>query len=244
MPPKTTLITGAGRRLGAAISEALHGSGHNVILHYRQSAADAEVLCRALNARRPDSARTLRGDLQDTATLEELVDRAADFWNGLTALVNNASGFYATPFGDISEEQWNDLMGSNLKGPFFLSQAAARYLRTEHGAIVNIIDVHAERMLKDFPVYSIAKAGLAAMTKSLAKELAPWVRVNGVAPGAILWPEKPMESSEQDTVVERIPLKRTGKPEDIAQAVVYFVDEAHYVTGQVLFVDGGRSLFS
>lgn len=244
MAGPTALVTGAGRRLGAAIAEALHGAGYTLALHYRNSSAEAEALCRRLNERRADSARTLPGDLRQTDSLRAMVDRAAGFWNGLTTLVNNASGFYPTPFGQVDATQWTDLMDSNLTGPFFLSQAAAPYLREQQGSIVNIVDIHAERMLKDYPVYSIAKAGLVAMTKSLAKELAPRVRVNAVAPGAILWPESNAEEVDRSAVLERILLGRTGRPEDVARAVVYFAVEAEYVTGQILAVDGGRTLFS
>jgi pteridine reductase len=244
MTGHTALVTGAGRRLGAAIAEALHGAGYTLALHYRNSSAEAEALCRRLNERRADSARTLQGDLVQTDSLAALVDRAAGFWSGLTTLVNNASGFYPTPFGQVDATQWTDLLASNLTAPFFLSQAAAPYLRVRQGSIVNIVDIHAERMLKDYPVYSIAKAGLVAMTKSLAKELAPRVRVNAVAPGAILWPESNEEEVDRSAVLERILLGRTGRPEDVARAVVYLAVEAEYVTGQILAVDGGRTLFS
>lgn len=243
MAAKSVLITGAGKRLGAAIAGAFHGSGYNVILHYRQSSTEAEALKCRLNSQRSDSAITLQADLLETASLPVLVKQAAAFWGGLDALVNNASAFYPTPFGKVTEEQWRELIGSNLQAPFFLSQAAAPYLRRRQGAIVNIGDIHAERMLKDYPVYSIAKAALHAMTRSLAKELAPEIRVNGVAPGAILWPETEMGAGEQGAVLERIPLGRIGRPEDVARAVLYLVDEAPYVTGQMLPVDGGRTLF-
>lgn len=244
MGRKTALITGAAKRLGAAIAIEFHRAGYNVALHYRHSGTEVEALVQALNDRRPGGAIALQCDLLDTAALGPMVDRAAARWHGLDALINNASAFYATPFGEISEPQWEDLIGSNVKAPFFLSQAAAAYLRDRDGAIVNIGDIHADRMRKDFPVYSIAKAALHATTRSLAKELAPRVRVNAVAPGAILWPEAGVERDEQRAVLERIPLGRLGQPEDIASAVVYLADRARYVTGQILAVDGGRSVYA
>jgi pteridine reductase len=242
--PKVALITGAGRRLGAAISEALHGVGYHVVLHYRQSAGDAETLCSRLNRRREHSAFTVQGDLRETEQLGELVNRAANFRGGITALVNNASAFYPTPFPVATTANWDDLLTTNLKAPFFLAQAAAPYLARDGGTIVNIGDIHAERTLKDFSIYSITKAGLGALTKSLAKELAPEVRVNGIAPGAILWPESAADPDTEQSVLERIPLGRTGCAADIAEAVVFLVDRAPYVTGQMLSVDGGRTLFS
>lgn len=241
---KSVLITGAAKRLGAAIALEFHRAGYDVILHYRHSGTEVEVLSTGLNQERPHSAITLQGDLLQTVSLGALIERAVAFRGRLDALINNASAFYPTPLGRVTEAQWDELIGSNLRAPFFLSQAGAPYLRSTRGAIVNIGDVHAERMLKDFPVYSIAKAALHTMTRSLAKELAPDVRVNGVAPGAILWPERPMAAGEQEVVVEQIPLGRIGRPEDIARAVFYLADEAPYVTGQILSVDGGRSLFS
>ncbi len=243
MSIKAVLITGAAKRLGAALAAAFHRSGYNVILHYHRSCNEADALQRRLHLQRPGSVATLQGDLRDTTHLDALIERAAGFWDGLNVLVNNAAAFYPTPFGQVTEDDWNDLMGSNLRAPFFLSQAAAPHLRKAHGTIVNIGDIHAERMLKDYPVYSVAKAALHALTRSLAKELAPDVRVNGVAPGAILWPETAMDEDAQRIVLERIPLGRIGQPEDIARAVMYLIEEGPYVTGQILSVDGGRTLF-
>ncbi|QSA99184.1 pteridine reductase [Methylococcus sp. EFPC2] len=243
MPPKNILITGAARRIGAAIACELHAAGHNLILHYGRSRDEAEALAEELNRMRRNSAMPLQADLVNIASLPALVEAAVGRWGGLDALVNNASSFFPTPLGTVSETQWDELLGSNLKAPFFLSQAAALHLRDRKGVIVNLIDIHAERGLKDYPVYSLAKAALAAMTKSLAKELAPEIRVNGVAPGAILWPEHDMDEGKQADILARIPLQRPGAPRDIALAVRFFIDQAPYVTGQILAVDGGRTVF-
>jgi pteridine reductase len=197
-----------------------------------------------LNQTRADSARLVQGDLRDIPGLPRLVSRAAEAWGGLAALINNASAFYPTSFATASPADWDDLMTTNLKAPFFLCQAAAPYLAQNRGSIVNIGDIHAERTLPDYSIYSITKAGLAALTKSLAKELAPHVRVNGVAPGAILWPEATADPATEERVLTRVPLGTTGRPTDIAEAVAFLLDHAPYVTGQMLNVDGGRSLFS
>lgn len=197
-----------------------------------------------LNGLRASSALVCQADLLDLSALGKLANTAAGAWGRLDILVNNASSFYPTPLEEVAEGQWEELLGSNLKAPFFLCQAAAPFLRARRGSVVNLIDIHAERGLKGYPVYSIAKAGLAAMTRSLAKELAPDVRVNGVAPGAVLWPEHAMDAAKQAEILSRIPLQRTGEPEDVARAALFLALEAPYVTGQILSVDGGRSLFS
>jgi pteridine reductase len=241
---KSALVTGAARRIGAEIVRRLHAAGYNIVLHYHQSAADAEALCNELNAMREGSVRLLQADLLETGRLNELVSRAAEFWGGLDVLVNNASGFYATPLGTVTEGQWDDLLGSNLKAPFFLAQTAAPCLRERKGCIVNIGDIYADRPLKNYSVYSLAKAGLAAMTRALAKELAPDIRVNGVAPGAILWPEHDVDPAKKAEILAHVPMKRAGDASDIAKAVLFLVEDAPYVTGQMLSVDGGRSLFS
>ena len=241
---KTALITGAAHRIGAAIVRELHHAGANIVLHYRNSAEAAAALQRELLAARPDSVALAQADLHDTARLPGLVEAAIAHFGGLDVLVNNASTFYPTPIGSVSEADWNDLMGSNLKAPFFLSQAAAPELRRRNGCIVNIVDIHAERPLRHHPVYSMAKAGLAMMTRSLACELGPDARVNGVAPGAILWPENNMDEATREKIISRTFLKRQGSPEDIARAVRFLVCEAPYLTGQILAVDGGRSLNS
>lgn len=240
---RVALVTGASRRIGAAIVRGLHAVGYRLLLHYHRSEDEARQLAGALNAERPGSVLALRADLDDTAALDELVRRAIDAWGHLDALVNNASTFYPTPLGTVTESQWDALLGSNLKAPFFLCQAAAPHLARRRGAIVNLVDIYAERPLKGYPAYSIAKAGLAALTRSLAVELAPDVRVNGVAPGAILWPEQADGGQTQADILARIPLARSGSPADIAGAVRFLLEEAPYITGQIIAIDGGRSVF-
>jgi len=241
---RTALITGAAHRIGKAIARTLHGAGANVVLHYRSSRAGAEALRDELEAVRPRSAGLVAGDLHDTGRLPLLVEEAFQFFGRLDALVNNASTFYPTPVGEITESHWDDLIGTNLKAPLFLAQAAAPHLRQHCGTIVNLVDIHADRPLAAHPVYSIAKAGLVMMTKSLAAELGPQVRVNAVAPGAILWPDTDMDEAARARIIERTFLKRRGDPDDIAGAVLYLVRDASYVSGHVLVVDGGRSLYS
>ncbi|VAW69309.1 FolM Alternative dihydrofolate reductase 1 [hydrothermal vent metagenome] len=239
---RTALITGAAARIGAEIARSLHSAGFNIMIHYRASADRAETLCRSLNSIRSDSAATIQADLHQTSSLTTLVERAANQWDGLNVLVNNASSFYPTPVGEITETHWDDLMGSNLKAPVFLSQAATPHLKTSRGCIINIVDIHGFRPMKAHPVYCAAKAGLAMLTQSLAKELGPDIRVNGVAPGAIMWPNSEMDASIQASILERTALKRQGTPQDIAKAVKFLVLDADYITGQVIPVDGGRSL--
>lgn len=239
---KVALITGAAHRIGAEIARTLHGEGMNIVLHYRTSLARAEAMQEELNARRPNSVRLLQADLLETTALATLVRNAEACWGRLDALVNNASTFYPTRVGEVTETQWHDLIGTNLKAPFFLSQAALPYIARHQGCIVNIVDIHSQRPLKGFPVYSIAKAGLAMLTMALARELGPSVRVNGVAPGAILWPEHALDDGTKHEIIARTALKRQGSPADIARAVVFLIRDAGYVSGQVLNVDGGRSL--
>lgn len=241
---KVVLITGAAHRIGAQTAQTLHDAGANLVLHYRSSKPAAEKLAHQLNTQRPRSVVLVQGDLLDTASLSHLLDEAQGAWGRLDVLVNNASTFYPTPVGSVTSEQWDDLLGSNLRAPFFLAQAAAPHLRTHHGCIVNIADIHADRPLKNYPVYSIAKAGLVMLTKALAQELGPEVRVNAVAPGAILWPENDMDEATKAKIVSRTFLKRQGSPQDIAGAVLYLIRDANYMSGQVLTVDGGRSLNS
>lgn len=241
-PVKNVLITGAAKRLGAACARLLHSEGCNVFLHYRSSATEAQQLCDELNQQRPDSARIMQADLLNMAELADVANEACLAWGGIDVLVNNASSFYPTAIPDATEQQWDELLGSNLKAPFFLAQVLTKTLTDNKGCIVNIVDIHAERGLSGYPVYSIAKAGLAAMTKVLAKELGPAVRVNGVAPGAILWPEHSSEPANLE-ILQRVILKRSGEPADIAKAVLFLVKEANYMTGQILTVDGGRTLF-
>jgi len=239
---KVILVTGAARRIGAAIVTRLHENGARVAIHYRGSRDDAENLATRLNGVRAQSAMAIQSDLLDVGKLPSLISTVLDWGGHLDGLVNNASSFYPTPIGRIDEKQWNELVGSNLKVPLFLSQAAASHLRDSGGAIVNIVDIHAQRPLRDHSVYGSAKAGLAMLTRSLARDLAPDVRVNGVAPGAILWPENGMTQSVQQSILDQIPLNRAGTPEDIAGCVLYLLRDATYVSGQIIPVDGGRSI--
>lgn len=239
---KVALITGAAQRIGAQIARTLHGAGMKLVLHYRGSQSAAQALAAELNQSRADSATLLQADLSDTATLAPLVEAAVAHWGRLDALVNNASTFYPTPVGTVTLAQWQDLMDVNLKAPFFLAQAAAPLLTKSGGCIVNIADIHADRPLKGYPVYCMAKAGLVMMTRALARELGPAVRVNAVAPGAILWSEQGLDTAAQAGILARTALKRQGNPKDIASTVLFLIRDAEYITGQVLSVDGGRSL--
>ena len=243
MPNKTALITGAALRIGAAITRELHAAGMDVIIHYHNSHQPADALAAELNARRPDSAWTLSGDLRDYNILQRLIDEAIACNGRLDLLVNNASSFYPTPIDEVNETNWNDLLDVNLKAPMFLSKYASAELQRREGCIINLTDVHAERPLKDHPVYSTAKAGLIMLTKALAKELAPAIRVNAISPGAVLWPES-MDGATQQEILNHIPLARRGEPADIARAVLYMARDSGYTTGQVLTVDGGRTLDS
>ncbi|HUP96460.1 MAG TPA: pteridine reductase [Usitatibacter sp.] len=244
MHDHAVLVTGAARRIGAAIARGLHASGYRVVLHCHRSRDDAERLANTLNEARADSCAVVQADLLDLERIPAVVEEAAAAFGRLDALVNNASSFYPTPFGSIGAGEWDDLVGSNLRAPLFLAQAAAPYLRAARGAIVNLVDIHAERPLKDFVVYSVAKSGLAGLTRSLALELGPEVRVNGVAPGAILWPDGDAHfaPSERNRILEQTPLARIGGPEDVAGAVKYLLFDAPFVTGQILAVDGGRGI--
>ena len=240
---KTALVTGAARRVGAAISRRLHAAGANIVLHYRGAEAEVAKLEGELNAARAKSAMKVKAELLAPIAPRALVSAAVERFGGLDVLVNNASSFFPIAIGAIEASHWEELIGSNLRAPLFISQEAAPHLARTRGAIVNIVDIHAERPLKGYPVYSIAKAGLAALTRSLAVELAPAVRVNGVAPGAIAWPEDgQFPDDERARIVATTPLARVGSPEDIAQAV-HFLACAAYVTGEIVAVDGGRSIF-
>ena len=240
---KVALITGAAHRIGATTAKLLHQNGMNIVLHYRGSREKAQALQKELNNERENSVIIIQADLHITNGLHTLIEESVKAWGQLDVLINNASTFYPTLIGKSTETQWDDLIGSNLKAPFFLSQAAAPHLKKSNGCIVNIVDIHAERPLKNFPIYSMAKAGLVMMTKSLAGELGPEVRVNAVAPGAILWPENLDEVAKQ-RIVSRTFLKRQGEPNDIAKTILYLIKDANYVTGQIIAVDGGRSLNS
>ncbi len=236
------LITGGAQRIGATIARMLHATGMNLVLHYRSSRQEAQALQAELTAERPDSVVLVQSDLLAIGALPALVKQALEPWGRLDALVNNASSFYATPMGKATEAEWEDLFGTNLKAPFFLSQAAAPHLRRQRGCIVNIADIHGERPLKHFAIYSMAKAGLVMMTHALASDLGPEIRVNAVSPGAILWPARGMDEVTKQRIVSRTFLKRQGGPDDVAKAVRFLIQDAHYTTGQVIAVDGGRLL--
>lgn len=241
--PKVALVTGAAQRIGACIAQTLHGAGYNVILHYRHSGGAAATLAGQLNAQREGSCASLQQDLLSD-DLSGFAQRCQAQWGRIDLLVNNASSFYPTTLDSATQQQWQDLMGSNLRAPYFLIQALQATLIENAGAVVNIVDVYAQRPLPEYTIYSMAKAGLQMLTKALAVELAPAVRVNGVAPGAILWPNDVNDEFaqlEKDTVAARLPLARKGEPADIADAVL-FLAQAPYVTGQILPVDGGRTL--
>jgi pteridine reductase len=236
------LITGAARRVGAVIAHTLHAAGYDVALHYRHSAAEATALADTLERQRAGSTLLLQGELADTAALPALVESLLAHYGRLDALVNNASAFYPTPVGEATPTQWNELFASNAQAPFFLSQAAVPALREAQGGIVNLLDIYAERPLANHPLYCMAKAALAAMTRSLALDLAPLVRVNGVAPGAVMWPSGGKPYDDQQAMLARTPMQRAGTPEDVAGAVLWLLRDAPFVTGQVLRVDGGRTL--
>jgi pteridine reductase len=240
---KNVLITGAAKRIGASCARLLHDEGCNVFLHYRSSKQDVLQLHDELNHKRPGSVKMMQADLLNMDELTRLAKEAELAWGSLDVLINNASAFYPKPVGEVSEQDWDEMLGSNLKAPFFLSQALSATLAAKNGCIVNIIDIHAERGLKGYPVYSIAKAGLASMTKVLAKELGSAVRVNGVSPGAILWPENDCSDQDKAEILQRVALRRNGEPDDIAKAVLFLIKDADYITGQIIAVDGGRTLF-
>jgi pteridine reductase len=244
MQEKVVLITGGARRVGAAITRALHARGARVMVHFRSSVNEARALQSELNEIRPASVAITQANLLNVAHLPTLVAETVGHFGRLDVLVNNASSFFPTPVGDFSEEQWEDLMGTNLKTPLFLSQAAAPHLRKTEGCIVNIVDIHADRPMKNYVIYNAAKGGLTALTRSLARELGPEVRVNGVSPGAILWPEDEAWSDDlaRQRIISTTLLRRVGEPDDIAKAVRFLVEDAPYVTGQIIAVDGGRSV--
>ena len=245
-PPvkKVALITGAARRIGAAIARRLHADGYDLALHYRSSKAEMDALLDELNTARQDSVIALQADLAQFDRLPELVARTVGRFGRMDALVNNASGFYPTPMGSATPAQWDELFASNARAPFFLAQAAAPHLRAARGGIVNLGDIHGEKPLAHHPIYCMAKAALLMLNKSLALELAPEVRVNAIAPGAILWPDHPTDEAAQAAILARTPLPRMGSTEEIAAAVSWLLNEASYVTGQTLHIDGGRGMAS
>lgn len=236
------LVTGGARRVGAAIARHLHAAGCTLAIHYHRSAADAEALSAAFNGVRAGSAATFAGALEDDATPEALIGAVLSRFGRLDGLVNNASAFYPTPIGQITPAHWDDLFAANARGPFFLAQAATPALREARGAIVNIVDIYGERPLGGHTVYSMAKAALVMLTQALAKDLAPDVRVNAVAPGAILWPMSGKPDEAVDALLAKTPMARKGDPRDVAEAVRWLLKDAHYTTGQVIRVDGGRAL--
>jgi pteridine reductase len=236
------LITGAARRVGAEIARTLHAAGARILVHYRSSAAAARELDRELNAARTGSAAVFAADLNQPAAPEQLIAAAVEHFGRLDVLINNASTFYPTLVGNITPAAWDDLVGSNLRAPLFLAQAAAPHLARQRGLIVNVIDIHGLRPLKGYPVYSIAKAGLAMLTRALARELGPEIRVNGIAPGPVLWAEHDMDESLQREIIAKTALKRPGSPQDIARTALFLIRDAPYVTGQIIAVDGGRSI--
>ena len=240
---KVVLVTGGARRVGAAIARRVHACGANLMIHHRASVADARKLQAELNAIRPNSVSLLQGDLLDTGKLPHLVAHTVHTFGRLDGLVNNASSFAPTPVGEITEEAWYNLVGTNVKAPLFLAQAATPHLRRTQGAIVNITDIHAELPLKNYVVYTMAKAALDGLTRSLARELAPEVRVNAVAPGPILWPDSnAFDELARQRIISHTPLKRAGSPDDIASAVCFLLTDAPYITGHTINVDGGRRI--
>lgn len=239
---RTVLVTGGAKRIGNTIARTLHASGHNVMVHYRSSSGAADQLVKELNTARGNSAASIQGDLLDLASIPKIIEATVDEFGRLDVLINNASTFYPTPIELINDEFWADLVGSNLKAPAFMVKSAAKHLRVSNGNIINIVDIYARKPLSDHPIYCAAKAGLEMLTKSLARDLAPEIRVNGVSPGAILWPENDDNVADQSALLEKVPLNRMGDPSDIANTVKFLVEEGSYITGQIIAVDGGRSV--
>jgi pteridine reductase len=244
MQGKAVLVTGGAKRVGAAICRRLHAAGAQIAVHYRSSRQEALALQEELNALRPESAAVFQADLLDLGVLPQLVREVVGKFGRLDALINNASSFYATPLGEVNEKQWNDLLGTNLRAPLFLAQAAAAELRRRHGAIVNIADIHAERPMHGYLLYSVAKTGLVALTRALAQEMAPQVRVNAISPGVIIWPENAtwLDDEQRRKIVAHTLLKREGEPDDVARTVQFLLNDSPYITGQIIAVDGGRSV--
>ncbi len=240
---KVALITGGAQRVGAMTARLLHAAGANILLHYRNSRQPALALQTELNEQRANSVILIQAELLDTIKLKALINKGLEQWGRLDILVNNASSFYPTPMGTVTENDWDDLIGSNMKAPFFLSQLAAPHLEKQKGCIISIVDIHAQRPMQGHSVYNMAKAGLAMLVKTLAFELGPNIRVNGVAPGAIMWPAQDMDDITKQRIVSRTYLKRKGSAEDIAKTVLFLAANADYITGQIIAVDGGRSLY-
>ena len=239
---KWILITGAAKRVGAKMAEVLHSNGFNIVIHYNSSSESANNLSARLNQERSGSSIIIGGNLTDDSAVESLIPSVVKQTGRLDVLINNASTFYPTPIENITLEDWDNLFGTNLKAPLFLSKHAAKYLKDSAGLIINIVDIHARKPLKNHPIYGPAKSGLAMLTKSLARDLAPSVRVNGIAPGMILWPENEPSESIKKSILDQIPLKRSGSPEDIANCALFLIKDAPYITGQIIPIDGGRSI--
>jgi pteridine reductase len=239
---KVAVITGAAQRVGEQLARGLHARGYRVIVHYRNSAERARQIVDDLNRATPDSAIALSADLADEAAPAQLAAACLAKWGRIDALINNASSYYRTPWGEATQEDWRTLVGSNLMGPFFLTQALLPALIEQRGCVINLIDIFAERPARDLPVYGMAKAGLAHMTKSLAYDLRGKIRVNGIAPGAILWPEHPTSDAEKTDMLQRIPLEKLGDPSDIVRTALFLIEDAPYINGQIVNVDGGLSL--
>ena len=239
---KWALVTGGGKRIGATIAETLHNKGFNVAIHYNSSCDAADQLCAQLNAKKQDSSIAIGADLIDQDSLENLIPSLIEKTKRLDVLINNASTFYPTPIEKITLEDWENLLGTNLKAPLFLSKYAAKYLKQSQGIIINIIDIHSKKPLKEHPIYSSAKSGLAMLTRSLASDLAPDIRVNGISPGLILWPENNPSEQVKNNILQQIPLKKIGNSKDIANCALFLIEDAPYITGEIIAVDGGRSM--
>ncbi len=239
---KTVLITGAARRVGAHMARVLHAAGMNIVIHYRGSRSEAEALANEMQKSRANSVVLLQADLKDFDSLPRVIEEATAVWGRLDVLINNASTFYPTKVGELTEQHWFDLVDVNLKAPLFLAQAAVAELKKHHGCMINIIDIHADRPMRNYSTYCIAKAGLAMLTKAMAKDLGPEIRVNGIAPGVIMWPEAEENSATHEAILERVALKREGSPQDIATTALFLIRDAGYITGQIISVDGGRTL--
>ncbi len=239
---KVALITGGAQRIGAHIARSLHTEGMNLVIHYHNSKSPAHVLQKELQMKRPDSVVLVGGDLLKNGVLHNLVFETTEAFGHLDVLINNASTFYPTPLAEATEREWDDLMGTNLKAPFFLAQRAADALVAREGCVINIADIYGDRPLKNHPIYSTAKAGLIMLTKSLAREMGPKVRVNAIAPGVILWPEKDLDDMAKRRIVTNTPLKRLGSLEDISRAVIFLIRDSDFITGQIIGIDGGRGV--
>ena len=242
MKNRTVLITGAAKNIGATIAKELHSSGMKIIIHYNHSQKEATKLVNELNDLRENSAIKIQADLKKKECYSMLIKTALDFTGKIDVLINNASAFYPTPLNDINEKNWNELININLKAPLFISKLAAESLKENNGCIINITDIHASNPLINHAIYCISKAGLIILTKSLAKELAPNIRVNAISPGAITWPDG-MDSKTKENIINQTVLKKMGNAEDIAKTVIFLIEDASYITGQILNVDGGKTLF-